>query len=121
MSNYGRNVGYCGYIEVVPNDEWTPSEGNNNSTNSQTNMSRTTYNDNDYKVTNRYTETHKAGDYYTKSGGHGYKQEARATSTVKITDKNQGLTTEYQTKVNVRKTVYPTPSKSYSNKHINYY
>ncbi|XP_054805009.1 uncharacterized protein LOC129308055 [Prosopis cineraria] len=111
MAKNGK-VAYTGYAALVPND---------GSANSHTSMSRTAYNDNNCKVSNRYTETYKSGDYVTRAGDVGYKQEARATSTVRVTDKVQGITTEYQTQVNVKETVYPTPAKSSSNNRINYY
>ncbi|KAI9125681.1 hypothetical protein K1719_003099 [Acacia pycnantha] len=119
MSKNGKTIAYVGQVHVVPSKGWATNQSNQ-SGNSNTSVTRTTYNDNNHKVSNRYTETHNSGDYVTRSGSVGYKQEARATSTVKVTDKVEGFTTEYQTRVNVKQVVYPTPAKS-SYKNIDYY
>ncbi|KAI9125648.1 hypothetical protein K1719_003066 [Acacia pycnantha] len=120
MSKNGKMTVYTGYAKVVPSNGWATNQSNQYG-NSHTSMTKTTYNDNNYKVSNRYTETHNSGNYMTRSGSVGYKQEAKTASTVKVTDKVQGFTTEHQIQVNVKKVVYPTPGKSSSYKNINYY
>lgn len=106
-----------GYIQFVPSS----GSKSNQSESTHTSMTRASYNGANYKCSGRYTETQKAGNYVHRSGQVGYKQEARCTSTVKYTDKVQGMTTEYQTQVNVKKVVYPSTSKVSSSKRINYY
>ncbi|KAL6276208.1 hypothetical protein ACE6H2_019809 [Prunus campanulata] len=55
-----------------------------------------------------FTGSCKAGKFVNKStGGLGYKQEAKYTSTAKHVDKKLGFTTECQTQVKVKKSVYP--------------
>lgn len=116
--NGDKVVGYTGFAQVVPSEGWKSS---NPSVHSHTSMSRTAVDNDSYKVTGRYTETHKAGDYVTRSGSVGYKEESRSTATFKYTDKVGGMTTEYQVKENVSKSVYPTNEKSSPYNRVNYY
>ncbi|XP_028775377.1 uncharacterized protein LOC114732246 [Neltuma alba] len=118
MAKNGKVIAFTGYAKVVPSKGPTSNQSKH-SQKSHTRMSRTDYKDN--KVSNRCIETRKSGDYVTKSKSVGYKQEARTTSTVKVTAKGQGITIEHQTQVKVKKVVYQTTAKSSSSKRINYY
>ncbi|KAK7847202.1 hypothetical protein CFP56_007053 [Quercus suber] len=56
------------------------------------------------------------------SGKLGYKDEVKCTSGLKFNDKLLGNTTEFETQVKFKKTVYPNKSASkFNNKEINYY
>ncbi|PQP97238.1 uncharacterized protein Pyn_09604 [Prunus yedoensis var. nudiflora] len=59
-----------------------------------------------------FTRSYKAGEFVDKStGGLGYEQEANYTSTDKYVDKELGFTTEYQTQVKFKKSVYPNKTQ----------
>ncbi|KAF7838060.1 uncharacterized protein G2W53_006542 [Senna tora] len=117
MAGNNDKVHFTGFAQVVPYN----GGKSNQSVGSHTTTSRAAYDHGNYKYSGRHTESYKAGDYVHKSGNVGYKEEARSTSTFKYTDKVQGMTTEYQTQVNVKKMVYPSTTKASSSKRINYY
>lgn len=112
MAEYGGAIGFVGLVEYYPSE----ALGTNQSETSETRVSRETYDAKDYKYSGRYTETHKAVEISNKCRRIGSKEEYKRTSTVKYTDKLQGLTTEYHTEFKVKKLVYPSAAKSSSNK-----
>ena len=78
---------------------------------------RSSYNDKYGRVSSHYTENYKAEQLVDKSTGQlGYKQEAKFTYTEKYVDKELGFTTEYQTQVKFKESVYPNKTGSSSSK-----
>ncbi|KAL6556079.1 hypothetical protein OROGR_005367 [Orobanche gracilis] len=64
----------------------------------------------------KFTKTEKSGGFVDKrSGNHGYKQEVKYKTAVKVKDVVQGATTEYETQVKFKKTTtYHSPKKASS-------
>ncbi|PRQ33391.1 hypothetical protein RchiOBHm_Chr5g0057071 [Rosa chinensis] len=116
---------YCGVIERVPSSSSKRSSQFSESTQVEKKV-RASYKDEYGGGWSKFTESYKAQEYVDKkTGGMGYKQEAKYTSTDKYVDNEQGYTTEYHTQVKIQKSVYPnksSTSKSKNNKDsIGYY
>ncbi|CAN6557058.1 unnamed protein product [Malus baccata var. baccata] len=110
------NSGTIGYLKVMPLSKPKPNESREVQS-----KARTSYKDEYGGVSNHYTENYKAEQFVDKSTGWlGYKQEAKFTSTEKYVDKELGFTTEYQTQVKFKESVYPNKTGSSSSKsHCN--
>lgn len=104
--------GYCGYLEVMPLSKGSSSSQLNESAELQI-KDRYSYKDAYGEGgSSSFTASYKAGEFVDKStGGLGYRQEANYTSTDKYVDKEIGFTTEYQTQVKFKKSVYPNKTQ----------
>ena len=78
--------------------------------------SRTIYKDKHGAYSEQFTKHHKAEEFVDKhSGTLGFKEQVTYKSTHKVNDEVQGSTTEYETQVKFKKTVYPNKSASKCN------
>ena len=116
-----HRIGYIGV--VTPSSKGSSSKRMVNESSEMQSSSRMIYKDNYSGCSSKFTEQHKAEEFVDKHSGRlGYKEELKYTSTNKVNDKVQGYTTEYETQVKFKKTVYPNKSTSkYNNKGIDYY
>ncbi|KAK7847200.1 hypothetical protein CFP56_007051 [Quercus suber] len=116
-----HRIGYIGV--VTPSSKGSSSKRMANESSEMQSSSRMIYKDNYSGCSSKFTEQHKAEEFVDKHSGRlGYKEELKYTSTNKLNDKVQGYTTEYETQVKFKKTVYPNKSASkYNNKGIDYY
>ncbi|ONI00903.1 hypothetical protein PRUPE_6G110500 [Prunus persica] len=102
---------FVGYLQFMPLS--------NGSSSSQLNESQQVQIKDRYSYKHAYgggsssfTGSCKAGKYVDKrTGGLGYKQEAKYTSTAKHVNKELGFTTECQTQVKYKKSVYPNKTQ----------
>ncbi|RXH83591.1 hypothetical protein DVH24_005844 [Malus domestica] len=110
------NSSTIGYLKVMP-----LSKPKLNESREVQSKARSSYKDEYGGVSSHYTENYKAEQFVDKSTGRlGYKQEAKFTSTEKYVDKELGFTTEYQTQVKFKESVYPNKTGSSSSKsHCN--
>lgn len=82
--------------------------------------SRTIYKDKHSAYSEQFTKHHKAEEFVDKHSGRlGFKEQVTYKSTHKVNDKVQGSTTEYETQVKFKKTVYPNKSASKSKCNYN--
>nr|POF10620.1 hypothetical protein CFP56_23392 [Quercus suber] len=116
-----HRIGYIGV--VTPSSTGSSSKRMANESSEMQSSSRMIYKDKYSGCSSKFTEQHKAEELVDKhSGSLGYKEELKYTSTNKVNDKVQGYTTEYETQIKFKKTVYPNKSASkYNNKGFDYY
>ncbi|KAL2502295.1 uncharacterized protein Fot_36143 [Forsythia ovata] len=120
-------IAYSGLIEVVPYSGGGSSNkrGRNESCEME-NTTKTAIKDYGGGVSTKFSEKHKAGDFFDKrSGSHGFKEEVKYESSVKYDDKIEGYSTEYQTEVKYKKvTTYANkgaPKSTYKRLKYNKY
>ncbi|CAI9782968.1 unnamed protein product [Fraxinus pennsylvanica] len=119
MADKNPVVAYCGLVEVVPYSGGVSSKkrGRNELCELE-NTTKTAIKGYGGGVSTKFSKKQKAGDFYDKrSGNHGFKEEMKYESSVKIDDKIGGTSTEYQTQVKFKKvTTYASkgaPKPSY--------
>ncbi|KAM1951846.1 hypothetical protein ACFX15_006403 [Malus domestica] len=99
-----------GYLKVMP-----LSKPKLNESREVQSKARSSYNDEYGRTSCHYTENYKAGQLTDKSTDQlGHKQEAKFTSTERYVNKELRFTTEYQTQVKFKGSVYPKKFRSSS-------
>ncbi|CAL8999662.1 unnamed protein product [Prunus brigantina] len=104
-------VAFIGYLQVMPSSKGLSSSQPKEFQQVQI-KDRYSYKHAYGGGSSSFTGSCKAGKFVDKStGGMGYKQEAKYTSTAKHVDKKLGFTTECQTQVKYKKSVYPNKTQ----------
>ncbi|CAB4282699.1 unnamed protein product [Prunus armeniaca] len=102
---------FVGYLQFMPWSEGSSSSQLNESQQIQI-KDRYSYKHAYGGGSSSFTGSCKAGKFVAKrTGGLGYKQEAKCTSTAKHVDKELGFTTECQTQVKYKMSVYPNKTQ----------
>ncbi|KAF3943801.1 hypothetical protein CMV_029668 [Castanea mollissima] len=85
--------------------------------------SRMIFKDKHTSCSSHFAKQHKTEKFVDNNSGKlGYKDEVKYTAGLKFNDRVLGNTTEFETQVKFKKTIYPNKSASkFNNKEINYY